>query len=118
MADQGGFRVSGTPPPPTPKNILKNRIFFTKFEVWNHLLLFRKPPYDLETSTVGGLDPPLDKMVKTSEFDVGTDVLIPISHVNRGKEDPRNALPRVIELNDRGYKLGTPEGMFIIGAYC
>ena len=42
---------------------------------------------------------------------VGTNVLIPIPNVVRGKGDPRNLLAIVLQKDDIGYKLGTKSGL-------
>jgi hypothetical protein len=45
-----------------------------------------------------------------SDVDIGTNVLIPIPNVDRGKGDPRNVLAVVINKDELGYKLGTKSG--------
>ena len=45
-----------------------------------------------------------------SDVDIGTNVLIPIPNVDRGKGDPRNVLVVVINKDELGYKLGTKSG--------
>jgi hypothetical protein len=45
-----------------------------------------------------------------SDVDIGTNVLIPIPNVDRGKGDPRNVLVFVINKDELGYKLGTKAG--------
>jgi hypothetical protein len=40
-----------------------------------------------------------------SDVDIGTNVLIPIPNVDRGKGDPRNVLAVVINKDELGYKL-------------
>jgi hypothetical protein len=45
-----------------------------------------------------------------SDVDIGTNVLIPIPNVDRGKGDPRSVLVVVINKDELGYKLGTKSG--------
>jgi hypothetical protein len=45
-----------------------------------------------------------------SDVDIGTNVLIQIPNVDRGKGDPRNVLAVVINKDELGYKLGTKSG--------
>jgi hypothetical protein len=47
------------------------------------------------------------RMRNLSDVDIGTNVLIPIPNVDRGKGDPRNVLAVVINKDELGYKLGT-----------
>ena len=50
------------------------------------------------------------RMRNLSDVDIGTNVLIPIPNMDRGKEDPRNVLAVVINKDELGYKLGTKSG--------
>ena len=57
-----------------------------------------------------------DKMTKRSkrilsQEDIGTNVLIPIPNVDRGKADPKNLLAIIVDRIEDNYSLGTREGM-------
>ena len=50
------------------------------------------------------------------DVDEGTNVLIPIPQVDRGKADPKNVLAMVVSKSENGYRLAVKQGL-LIGSY-